>query len=274
MNEDFMTVKEKDYVSYIFTKNLKQTKSDVNYKKLFNNIKQDYTPIKTEVKTSFIFGKDTCRDNKKNRYFTSVKILPDFLKTQCEIDKLISQVIYKKYYNTNLIINFDIENFLTYKSFWKLLNLTFEDSDCKKKWIKLIIKNIDQITDELEFKEFINTWYDKIPKFEINEIDNFFLDFFPTRNLGLICATCLLINNDELFNIFYKCFLDKIGIALKFDEVWNFLVVLMKYCNKDERFKLIKMTKGRLFEIRNDNEKIKSAKNFLKCLGLKLEDLI
>lgn len=92
-----MTTKEKDYVNYILTKSIKHNKSDINYKHIFSNsnTKLEYSSPNTESKTIFVFGKDTCRDNKRNRHFLNLEKLPDSLLINLEIENLITENIIK-----------------------------------------------------------------------------------------------------------------------------------------------------------------------------------
>lgn len=273
MDSNFMTTKEKDYVSYIFTKNTRQLKGDIDYKKVFSGIKQDYTSFKNDIKTSFVFGKDTCRDNKKNRYFTASKNIPQNLQLECEVDNIYTKLICTRYFTNEISISYDPLKYIKTNKLWDLLQLTFESFDDKKNVIVKISKHFEDIEAIDKFTDFINDWYDKIPQVTAFDLDKDFLVNFMTKSLGLVLATCFLIGNNDLYEIFYNNTINNMEVALIHNEIWNFLVVLMNFCNKEQKFELIKSTKERLHEIKCDNEKFDKAKTFLKCLGLEPEDI-
>lgn len=93
------------------------------------------------------------------------------------------------------------------------------------------------------------------------------------NKVGLTFATCLLINNEDLSDVFYTNLIIRIELSLSINEIWNFLAVLMKFSTKDKKFNIVKLTKSKLYEIKSDKEKIKHARNYCKCLGFEIEDL-
>lgn len=279
-----MTTKEKDYVNYMLTKSLKQNRSDINYKHLFteSDVKLEYVPPTTETKTSFVFGKDTCRDNKRNRYFLNSLSISKDLMVRREIENMIIKLSFMKYYvsedcREDIIKNIDenISVYIRYPKIWRLLDEVFDsmNEEIKKSVFFKVIELFEYSAGFDECKDFVIKWYDKIPVFKQNEIDNHFLTHYMTNGTGLTLATCLLINNEDLYDVFYTNLIIRIDLSLEVNEVWNFLAVLMKYCNKDKKFRLVKLTKSKLFEIQNDEEKLKHARNYAKCLGFELEDL-
>lgn len=259
MNKNFMTDKEKDYVSYILSKNFKNFKSTIDFSHIYNFIgqKQDYIKSSTETKTRFVFGKDLFRDNKKSRHFKS----SDCFNLEMEVEQLLGKLTFSKYYYITDSCYISYEKYFKIPKFWLFLEKIKIDED----FVQSILMNFMLIENSIYFRSFIDLKYDEI-KIK-NKIPELFEDMFMSTDTGLILATCLLINSYN--KIFYKNFIKNPNF--KFKEVWNFLAVLAINSNNEEKAELIKISREFIFEIKEEERDL--LRNFIKSLGLNFEDL-
>lgn len=265
MTKNYMTIKEKEYVNYILSKNIRSLKYDVDFSHIYNfsNQKIEYVQPLTEIKTRFVFGKDLFRDNKKSRHFTSSNLCSD-LNTEIEIEQFLVKYTFSKYYITNNSININFEKYFKNNRIWLLLETIKIDKDI----IISILQNFTIIENNSIFKSFIDRKYIEF-NLNLNDIPEHFLNKFITTDVGYMLATCLLINNQTSYQIFYKTFVQSPNFNFK--EVWNFLAVLAINSNNSEKIELIKISRNIIYEIKDDKKDM--VKNFIKCLGINPNDL-
>lgn len=287
----FMTEKERDYVAESFLRNVKSLTSGIDYKSIFNNHaeKMPYPfSEETEKKKSVAgFGKDFKKALKTPQYHTGIAIdqLKSDIKLKYILEDFITKMIIQKFYTLNKSVTEDALNFVKmefeeivcFEKFFVLMNYLVKEintQDLKSIYISLV-NNYESIENVECLKDFLNTNIGKLPSVDYEEIPKVFIEKFMYQESGILLATSLLINNSELSGCFYYYIVVNNISYLEKENIWMFLAALIAFVDDDKKFKLVEITRNKIFELKkSDSEKFDNTKYFLKAIGLSKEDVL
>lgn len=317
--DNFMTEKERKYVSSIFQRKINMVDKIYDYEKFFNAKKE---PKKKEIKAkefsvninnenliSELKGLNIAPDvdlssdkkvakTKKICFIKSIKLprlmldsnvtLVDDIAVKLKIESMIDEFICKKYgiRESNLKEIFiknenRIHEFFKVLKFRKLICDVFEEDDeeIKRIFFLAMLKKSRLIVDYGEISEFFDYLVSFIPEMDVKEVQQVeFFENFMFNLPGVLLATLLLINQEELAMIFFENL--KYRLEYLFDVqhkyVWRFLAILIINVSREEKGFLIVNIKDKITEvaISNDQARIDDMNPFLEALGLEFKDLL
>lgn len=341
--DNFMTEKEKNYVSFIFQKSILKTEKIYHYSKFFdheliqandnkmegtkeyqiavnNNSKREIIKefdelrlgeLKKGVKVKESFEKsfeesDKARDALKQpkqakvqkiSFIKSIKLprlmidvdIPvlDDLAIKLKIEEMIDAFTCKRYKikesNLDDLLKQSgkrIHEFFKVVKFQKLVKEIFEDEDETTKKI-LLLEMIKQ-SRFIKITEGISMLLDYlvlfVPKLTIDEIYiTGFFDNFMFSLSGVLFATLLLINQEQLAPHFFKNLQSRMEYLVDNDlkYVWRFLALLLINLGDGEKRWMIRRLRDKILEVATSNNEsdINDMSLFLDALGLDSQDI-
>ncbi|EOB11869.1 hypothetical protein NBO_707g0003 [Nosema bombycis CQ1] len=95
------------------------------------------------------------------------------------------------------------------------------------------------------------------------------------KDSGILFATSLIINNNDLAGYFYYYITITDPGFLNSDYIWMFLAVLVSLVDDDKKFKLVEITRDEIINLKNTNlEKFEKTEIFLRAIGVTKEDIL
>ena len=322
--DNFMTEKEKNYVSNIFrkkintmnkiynveiffSKDLNVTEKQIEVKEfqipVVNGTPQNLLKELKDIRITPTAEKDkndasTDRKNLKTKKISFIKSLKlprlmlesdvavvDDIAVKFKIELMIDEFICKKYMiRESKLQDFIKENanriheFFKVAKFRKLLRDIIEDDDeeTKKIVILALLLKSQLIVDYGKISEFFDYLVAFTPKIETEEILKVrFIDNFMFNLPGVLLATLLLINQEELAPLFFDSLKFKIeylfDVELKF--VWRFLAILYINLIDEQKQWLIDRLRDKISDVAfsQDQARIDDMGPFLEALGLDSE---
>lgn len=187
---------------------------------------------------------------------------------ECKLQKLIQDASEK------------IHEFFKVSKFRKLIQDILEDDDNETKQliILVLLKKSHLIIDDDKTSDFFDYLVSFIPKLNPVEIRKIgFFENFVFNLTGVLLATLLLINQEELAPIFYNTIQSRMEYLLdvKPKFVWRFLAILAINLSDNEKKWMIRRLKDRIVQVAlsNDENSIQDMGLFLDALGLNSDDL-
>lgn len=290
---NFMTTKEKDYVADIFLKNIKHSSSGIDYSVFFDDNKEkSLCPLSEplEKKVPYVvFGKEVKKSFSSPHHHVGLSLdsLEDNYKYNYKLENLLQKLIFYNTYrheheDTTVqdvleCVKGDIVEFVRYDKFFILLSYLYKliESDDVKDIYICLVNNYEALNNPTVLKTFLNEQLTILPSVNYEEIQKSFVEKFMYRDSGILLATSLLINNNELASYFYYYIIVNDTSYLDSEHIWMFLAVLISLVDEEKKFKLVEITRDKIFELkRASSERFDCTKYFLKAIGLNKEDVI
>ncbi|KRH95188.1 hypothetical protein M153_210001719 [Pseudoloma neurophilia] len=339
--DNFMTEKEKNYISNIFKKKILKINKIYNYEMFFQNDfvtkeipeNREYSVEKNEALISDLKGLKTTKSNtsekvekekhntsdkvekekhdtfdisqdkkniktKKISFIKSVKLprlmsetnvtIVDNIAVKLKIEEMIDEYLCEKYkIRESRILECFIENekkineYFKVPKFRKLLCDIFKDDNLElKKTIFLsLLKKSQLIIDYGNISEIFDYLVPYIPILEENKIlETRFHEHFMFSLAGILLATLILINQEEMTQIFFKNLESRLEYLFdaQVKYVWRFLAVMIINLSEDEKKWLIIKLRDKIMTVvvSEDQEAIHNMSPLIEALGLELSDLM
>lgn len=310
-HEKFMTEKEKNYIAFCFTKNIKKSERFKNYAIFFNKNKKieerkiinkkENVSEKPEKKMIMKDIIKTClvktvkksikppRIMLENKQIEVSKQLSINLKLEDLFDKVLAKKydIYKNdeekkcFYDLSFDVN-DFYEYLNIPKFYILLADLFEnyDEEIKKDIFVFLLQFSIGINHIKEFKQFVEKSYTYFPDIdESNLTDTKFFEYFYYNICNVILGSSILLEQPNLVDIFYKYLAnDDLEMLFALDDdvsAWEFLAVFIKLLEEEEQTIIVSLIKERIIDtvMEKDDEKMKGLTLFLDAIGLEKKDI-
>lgn len=295
---NFMTTKEKNYVAECFRRNMRYFKSDLDYSTFFDQARAEKIDIRNsedepKKNTSLLFGKESKRGNRKLRpsFGLNLEELSSSLKTKFLLENLVGLYTIRKYCklteagldeNKKSLKSLLLANFNTFVSigkFFKFLEIYLKEAgeDERKEVIVLLQKTFHLVGNIPQFYEFIDSSINSIPRIPKDSLEPGFTSTFLSFPSGIILATSLLIQNEELSTVFCEMVLAEPTVSFMKDKyAWQFLSVLVSLVEDERQRSIVKKAQPRLVRIfeKPKNEEAEEVKIFLETIGVRPENII
>jgi hypothetical protein len=213
--------------------------------------------------------------------------LPNKYSTKYKLESLIKKLIKNKYYETKPedstvqdvlnVVKLEIDHFVSFDIFFTLLDyLIHQISPIDTKMIYIsLINNYETVKTPSLVQDFLNSNLELIPSVSYNEIPKSFTEKFMYKDSGILLATSLIINNNDLAGYFYYYITITDPGFLNSDYIWMFLAVLVSLVDDDKKFKLVEITRDEIIKLKNTNlEKFEKTEIFLRAIGVTKEDIL
>ncbi|RVE40217.1 hypothetical protein evm_015133 [Chilo suppressalis] len=284
---------EEHSVKYVFVETKKQLKGEVTcvFIKKEGEDKMD-TPVDDESEKKpyqVIFGKEFRKTYISSPCHIGIPVdqLPNKYRTKHKLESLIKKLIKNKYYvakpddSTSKdvldIVKLEIDQFVSFDVFFTLLDYLIHQIsplDVKMIYISLI-NNYEAIINSSLIQDFLNSNLEIIPSVNYDEIPKTFIEKFMYKDSGILLATSLIINNNVLASYFYYYITINDPGFLNSDYIWMFLAVLVSLVDDDKKFKLVEITRDKIFNLKNTNlDKFEKTEIFLRAIGVTKEDIL
>ncbi|KAF9764174.1 hypothetical protein NGRA_0768 [Nosema granulosis] len=287
----FMTEKEREYVAECFLRNVKYLSSSIDYKNIFNSpsVKMDNPFVDQSDKKipGNYFGRELKKTIKTPNHHSGIPIdhLNYNLRLRYKLEDIISKLIFHKYYTVNdttvqdtlETVNLEIEELVSFDKFFILLDYLISEIETHSiKFIYIsLVNNYESIRNPDPLRSFLDTNLSRLPAVEYDEIPKAFIERFMYNDSGILLATSLIIINNDLVGYFYYYIIVNESSFLDNDYIWMFLAVLISLVDDDKKFKLVEITRMKIFELKQKGgEKFDKTEYFLKAIGLSKEDVL
>lgn len=245
-----MSQKERDYIASCFDRAFKSSKSDLDYKSIFEGKKVEYdiSEKKREIKKTF--GKQEKRSKKWAK--PSIGSSTTFLENEMLISELFGIVNILRFVNLEVDYYEEIENsLLTYfeSSFSQIIDyekifvfmkefLEVGSKRSKKQFLKFISKKCN----EIQKSKFFSTLIQNIAS-QIFSDKTLLTDDIWECDGWYDLAYFILLENKNLTEIIYCSFLNIDSISLNEQNeasFTKFITLICSYCSPSQRSKILK----------------------------------
>lgn len=311
---NFMTDKEKKYVSFCLGKNIKRGLKHKDFSLFFNpiplipakpledtrkkpegqNINVDKKKIIKEILTKTLVkthkkSRKTPRPMIQNENIEISQSLNFMIKLELLFDKLVA-----KMYGLNIdadspsigieFIEDDFFYFLDFAKFFGFLTLLFqnyEDDALKKKILIFILRYSIKIKHHECFKEFLtrsSAYFPAIDEEDITETD--FLNYFYFNISNLTLANEVLKVMPNHVEVFYKYLSNEnLDLVFSLDNdliAWEFLATFIRLLDDERKAVIVVLIREKVIETveKNSQEHLSGLTMFLDAIGLEREDLL
>lgn len=238
------------------------------------------------------------RKTKKICFIKSIKLprlmtesnitIVDDIAVKLKIEELIDEFICKKYKIRDfrlmecfLANEHKIHEFFKVQKFRTLLCDIFktDDIDLKNIFLLALLKKSQLIVDYGNISEFFDHLVSYMPILPIEEIEKTdFSNNFMFNLPGVLLATLLLINQEDLTHVFFLTLKTRIeylfDIQLKY--VWRFLAILIINLSDNDKIWLITTIRDKIIRVVSSQnvKQLEYLSPFLEALDLEIGDLV
>ncbi|KAM0671753.1 hypothetical protein CWI42_120840 [Ordospora colligata] len=293
---NFMTTKEKDYVAECLRKNTRHFRANIDCSALF-----DPNAGKIEVKEEegeprksvcLVFGKKGKKSSKASRI--SFGIEPECARIELRNTLMLEEIIdlytinkhckisetdfeeNRRLIESRMQSNFDalVTN---RKFFWFLKDYLMNANNSQKhEVLNHLQRTFQHVKDVPAFYELIGTLVDDIPRIPYEDLDPGFVSTFIFFPCGVILATLLLLQNNELCSVMYESTVSKSIELYPSDRYsWQFFSVLISLVDADKQSEIVKLLKPCIIEAVNRYNETEECyvKLFLDAIGIGIEEI-
>lgn len=292
---NFMTEKERNYVSFCLCKNIKKGIKQKDFFLFFNPTTENHDEKKDEQKKKIapqianpdkkkiikeILTKTLVKTNKKSRKTPRPMIknenieISETLNYMIKLEGLFDQLVIRMYNLQNKteegilldkieFVEDDFFYYLDFQKFFIFLKLFFknyDDDDLKKKILLFLLQYCIKIKDITGFKKFVtecSQYFPMLDEEEILQTDYFNYFYFNVCNfiLGAEILTIMPYHSSLFFKYLSNDNLDLI-FSLDYDEIaWQFLATLIKLLDDEEKAVVVVLIKDKVIETVESNNK-------------------
>jgi hypothetical protein len=293
----FMTAKERSYVADCIRRNMKYFKSEINYSALFCSGKMPKIDISageegSKKVLSLVFGKEAKKSSRRPRetFGLSMEDLSSFLQSKMMLEELIDLYTIQSFCNIDeeeLRKSTDAfgasfkKNFIRFVAvgkFFDFLRGYFleEAEEQRMEVVMLLQKTFHLIGDVSAFYVFISAAVNKIPVVPANSLEPGFVPAFLSFPSGMILATALLIQNEELAPIFHNAVVcEPTTRYVQGKYAWQFLAMLVTALDEQRQRSIVEKMHPTLRQIigSRDRDRIEEISVFLKAIGVDPEEI-
>lgn len=297
--DNFMTVKEKDYVAECFRRNMKYFKSDIEYHVLFASEEKSKITFERREENdekralNLVFGKEGRKSIKKPRIAVGLSRdgLGPSICTQASIEDLLDKLtVIRRCELTKeeeelamsdilSILKSGFNKFVSYNKIWRFLHGFLKV--CQPEDRVVVMTHLQRcfhlITDVPTFYEFVDSTFDYFPEISTNGLEKGFARTFLSFPAGIILATSMLLKNSGLQNMFFESIIDTHPSVYTKDKYsWQFLAILVTFLDPARHKRVLGKTQERIVEIveRGDKKELHDAMDFFEVIGVKTDDII
>lgn len=294
---NFMTVKEKNYVAECFRRNMRYFRSAIDYSVLFGSdparrIEVEAGGDEPRRTANPVFGRENKKSGRrvKQSLGSGLDEISPSLRTMVLVESLIGMYTIRKHcrltddelhknvesFRSLLLTNFN--KFVSVAKFFGFLGdyLSCASEDEGRELIVLLQRSFHLISNTSEFYGFINSAINSIPMVSRDELEPGFMSTFLFFSSGIVLATSLLVQNEDLSTVFYEAFIDEPSLSFMNSRyIWQFLSVLVSLVDYEKQKLVIRKVRPCLLETarKADKEGLGQIKLFLDTIGLGLEDI-
>lgn len=292
--KSFMTTKERDYVAECLRRNMRYFRSDIDYAALLvGGERIDVRGDDGEPRRSFhlVFGKESRKSARRPRPFFGVPVesTQPALRDKLQLEEVID--LYTVGRRCKLSDEEAAENgnavraglasgfgaFVSIAKFFVFLEEYFAEAGERERReaVGELQRTFHLVKDVAGFYRCIGELVNLIPAVGEAELEAGFVSTFLFFPSGVILATSLLIQNEELCKVFYDAVAaDGVWSFTKHRYGWQFLSVLVSTADMEKQKAIVEMARPHLLRIAKDGSKdeIDNVKLFLEAIGVEADD--
>lgn len=285
---NFMTSKEKSYVAECFRRNMKYLRSDVDYAALFSSQKIEISAEDEPRRSvSLVFGKESKKKRLRPSFGMDVEELPCVLRTRCVLETLIDLQTVRRCCNLSeealqenssavqAVLDAEFAGLMSVGKFFGFLaeHMQTASGDGRREAVMHLQRTFHLIGDVSAFYGFVNASINEMPAMQREELEPGFASMFLLFPCGVILATALLIQNEDLSSLFCDAVVADSSNLARDRYTWQFLSVLVSLVDEERLREVVRKTQPILVELVSSPEGAGQARQFLDAIGLRPEDI-